>query len=334
MVIRRGIDDVARTVARVREFSRQREDALELQPMDLNDLVNQVAPLTRARWRDMSQRGGVMIDLQTRLDSALPAALGIEGEIRDALINLIFNAADAMPHGGELLVRTAARGRWVSLEVIDQGFGMDEETRRRCLEPFFTTKGERGTGLGLAMVYGAMQRHRGDIEIESAPGRGTTIRLLFETAAAPLAAKPAAASGATSKITPLRVLVIDDDPLILTAMRLTLESDGHRVTAAVGGAAGMAAFQSALAADEPFAVVMTDLGMPHVDGRQVALAVKTASPPTKVLLLTGWVERFADSGDLPLHVDMVLGKPPTRAELRKALCQLIPPQAIPAAATG
>jgi signal transduction histidine kinase/CHASE3 domain sensor protein/ActR/RegA family two-component response regulator len=336
VVIRRGIDDVARTVARIREFSRQRDESLGLIPTDLNELVKQVTELTRARWRNMSQRGGVVIDLKTRLDPALPPVLGIEGEIRDALINLIFNAADAMPRGGELMVRTAVKGRFVGLEVIDQGFGMDEDTRRRCLEPFFTTKGERGTGLGLAMVYGAMQRHHGDIEIESTLGQGTTMRLLFEPAPAASLPVPgqtqglaAAASG--SKVAPMRVLVVDDDPLILTALRLTLESDGHEVTVADGGAVGVAAFQAALAEARPFPLVMTDLGMPHMDGRQVAMAIKEAAPETRVLLLTGWAERFATSSDIPAHVDLVLGKPPKRAELREALHQLMTPPAVAAA---
>src|SRR5207247_5763186 len=116
--------------------------------------------------------------------------MGVESELREALTNLVLNAVDAMPDGGTLTLRTSvasgqsaaanvsAPGR-VQVEVTDTGVGMDEETRRRCLEPFFTTKGERGTGLGLAMVYGMVQRHGGDLEIESQPGKGTTVRVIF-----------------------------------------------------------------------------------------------------------------------------------------------------------
>ena len=165
--IQRAVEDVAHTVARMREFYRQREPQLTLMPVHLNLLVQQVVDLTRARWSDMPQLRGTVITLSTELAAQLPAIAGIESEIREALINLIFNAVDAVPGGGTLTLRTklvtGAEGHGqVRIEVGDDGLGMDEETRRRCLEPFFTTKGERGTGLGLAMVYGVARRQRRD----------------------------------------------------------------------------------------------------------------------------------------------------------------------------
>ncbi len=167
--IQRAIHDVAATVARMREFYRQRESQSTLTPVHLNRLVPQVVDLTRARWSDMPQQRGIVIQLRTELADDPPVVMGVESEIREALTNLIFNAVDAMPEGGTLRLRTKVVGnpsepsRQVQLEVSDTGGGMDEEARRRCLEPFFTTKGERGTGLGLAMVLwnGAAAR-RGD----------------------------------------------------------------------------------------------------------------------------------------------------------------------------
>jgi signal transduction histidine kinase len=128
--------------------------------------------------------------MEVDLAAGLPAVLGIETELREALINLVFSAVDAMPTGGTLTLRTrppAAEGQPARLEVVDAGIGMDESTRRRCLEPFFTTKGERGTGLGLAMVYGVVQRHGADIEIESVVDHGTTMRILLPPAGTPTA---------------------------------------------------------------------------------------------------------------------------------------------------
>ena len=188
--IQHAIEDVAATVARMREFYRQREPQLTLLPIEINRLMQQVLELSRARWSDMPQQRGAMIKLVTDFPPQLPSIMGVESEIREALINLIFNAVDAMPEGGTLTLRTRLAGgnatlgkapamRHLLVEVSDSGVGMDEDTQRRCLEPFFTTKGERGTGLGLAMVYGMIQRHGAEIELESAVGKGTTMRLSF-----------------------------------------------------------------------------------------------------------------------------------------------------------
>ena len=285
-----------------------------------------------------------MIELHTELTNPAPAVMGAENEIRDALTNLIFNAADAMPDGGTLTLRAksglrqrqrAAAGadsqvsggvaepaaEVVYLEVSDTGSGMDEETRRRCLEPFFTTKGERGTGMGLAMVYGMAQRHGADLEIDSAPGKGTTVRLVF-----PAAPKSADETGLQLAlglpVRPMRILIVDDDPLIIESLRETLRADGHRVTAADGGEAGITAFEAALSGREPFDMIITDLGMPYVDGRKVAAAIKALSPATPVVLLTGWGQRLTAENQVPPHVDRVLSKPPKLRELRAALAEL------------
>ena len=321
-VIERAIDDVAATVARMREFYRQREPQLSLSPIDANLVVRQVLDLTRARWSDMPQQRGIVIALRTQLADALPMLPGSVGEIREALTNLVFNAVDAMPDGGTLSVRTSCTGaagevRQVRIEVGDTGIGMDENTRRRCLEPFFTTKGERGTGLGLAMVYGMMERHGASIDIVTAPGQGTAVRLDFPACAA---GEGEPAADAAHAVPPrLRILVVDDDPMVLKSLRDILEIDGHDVVSADGGQAGIDCFQAAYERHEQFAVVITDLGMPHVDGRKVASAVRQCSPATPIIMLTGWGQRLAADSDYPEHVDCVLGKPPRLKELRRAL---------------
>jgi signal transduction histidine kinase/ActR/RegA family two-component response regulator len=334
--IQHAINDVAATVARMREFYRQREEPLMLTPVLLNRLVQQVIDLTRARWVNMPQKQGIMVEVRSQLTSDLPAIMGVESEIREALTNLIFNAVDAMPEGGILTLRTQiAAGapdadgpparRQVQVELTDTGIGMDEETRRRCLEPFFTTKGERGTGLGLAMVYGIMQRHSAEIEIDSAVGKGTTVRLSFPVPTH-IVAEPVSSETVHSAPWRVRVLVVDDDPLVLQSLHDTLEIDGHLVTTANGGRAGIEAFCTAQARGEPFAMVITDLGMPHVDGRQVASAVKGALPGTPVILLTGWGQRLVADGDVPPHVDRVLNKPPKLRELREVLAYYCQPR--------
>ena len=329
--IHRSIHDVAETIARMREFYRQREPQLTFTPIHLNVLAQQALDFTRARWSDGPQQRGVVIQIQSPLAVNLPDVMGNEGEIRDGLVNLIFNAVDAMPEGGTLTLRTAtspiepggSESRQVCLEVMDTGIGMDENTRRRCLEPFFTTKGERGTGLGLSMVYGMVTRHSAGIEIESTPGQGTTVRLVFPMSKVVSDSVPQAPA---PRMEPAHryILFIDDDPLLITSMRAALEADGHTVTTAGGGQEGIHAFVHAQERHEPFTVVITDLGMPHVDGRKVASAVKAASPSTPVILLTGWGQRLEAEGDVPADVDRLLSKPPKLRELREALAACCP----------
>jgi len=323
--IQRAVGDVAHTVARMKDFYRQREPQLTVTTVRLNELVRQVVDLTRARWSDMPQQQGTVIDVRSELMADLPPITGAESEIREALINLVFNAVDALPADGAIILRTTAvraatdsQNRYVQVEVSDNGVGMDEETRLRCLEPFFTTKGERGTGLGLAMVYGVAQRHGAEIEIESTVGTGTLVRLSFPaaTAVAITPDRPVAEPAIPRR---LRLLVVDDDPLLLKSLRDILESDGHVVVTANDGNAGIEAFRAAKSPGGGFAAVITDLGMPYTDGRKVAAAIKAASPSTPVILLTGWGQRLVSEDDIPAHVDRVLSKPPKLRELREAL---------------
>jgi len=327
ITIQRAIEDVARTVARMREFYREREAQLTLERVELNSAIRQVVELTRPRWNDLPQQRGLHVDLQLDLTDSLPEIMGAEHEIRDALTNLIFNAIDALPMGGTITVRTrkvvvSGHDR-AQIEVSDTGVGMDEDTRRRCLEPFYTTKGERGTGLGLAMVYGMIQRHSAEIEIESTVGVGTTIRLSFPAHTASLVT-PTQVLTPIALIRRLRILLVDDDPVLIKSLHDTLQEDGHLISVTHGGQAGIDAFSASHQSGERFDVVVTDLGMPHIDGRKVASAIKGLSAKTPVILLTGWGQRMLAANDTPAHVDRVLAKPPRLAELRAALVELLP----------
>ena len=328
--IRRAIGDVGQTVGRLRDFSRHREDQVVKSPVQLNELVRQVISLTEARWSDMAEEQGLLIDVRVDLADGLPPILGVASELRDALVNLIFNAVDAMPAGGILTLRTyilnegmfkdGATIQRVCLEIADTGIGMDVETRRRCLEPFFTTKGAQGTGLGLAMVYGTMQRHGSEVEIETEVGRGTTMRFSFPV---PVQESSAPVDGVQQQLPLLHILVIDDDILVSRAVCQRLELDGHRVTSAEGGRAGIVAFRDAQRRNDEYDVVITDLGMPHTDGRAVANAVKSMKSSCVVMLLTGWGQRLSSEHSVPANVDCVLSKPPSGSQLDAALARCL-----------
>jgi len=326
-IIRTSGEDIAHIVARMRDFYRKRDDSEKSEPVQLNQLADEVLDLTRPRWKDIPEAEGIPIEVTTDYGADLPPILGLASELREAVTNLILNAVDALPQGGVITLRTRLRAwnqedgeplaRNVILEVQDNGVGMDEETRRRCLEPFFSTKGKRGTGLGLAMVYGVMERHDAAIEVDSEPGKGTTMRLVFPVSAT-VGAKGNGEIQNPIPAAALRILCIDDEPLIRTVLKDILEKEGHFVEVAHVGQTGMEVFCRDRR-QNPFNVVITDLGMPKIDGRQVASMIKRESPSTPVIMLTGWGAMMQADGDKPAQVDCVLSKPPRINEIRQVL---------------
>ena len=330
--IRTAGGDIAHIVARLREFYCQREEGESLQDLNLNTLVAQVVDMMRPRWRDIPQSKGVTIEVNTELAPNLPWLPGIESEVREAFTNLLLNAVDAMPGGGKITLRTSVmrqekngsepQSSQVLVEISDTGMGMSEETRKRCLEPFFSTKGRRGTGLGLAMVYGVMERHEASLEIQSEPGKGSTFRLIFPVRQR--LCTGAEARETAAPVEPLRILCIDDEPLLRELIQELLKRDGHDVVVCNSGQSGLDEFRRARERGQPFDVVMTDLGMPHMDGRQVAKTIKTESPETGVIMLTGWGVLTNEPADAPLPVDGILSKPTQSRPLREMLRRFHP----------
>jgi signal transduction histidine kinase/CheY-like chemotaxis protein len=325
-LIMTGVEDAASVVSRLREFYRKREEGETYRPLSLNQMVEQAVALTRPRWRDEALGSGrtILVEADMR---PIPKILGSESELRELLTNLIFNAVDAMPDGGTIRIRTGLREGGASeetrggtaapqvfLEVGDTGTGMTEEVRRRCLEPFFSTKGERGTGLGLAMVFGIVKRHRGTLDIESTVGKGTTFIVLLPVDTTPSReAQPRATALADS----LHVLVVDDEPIARDVLTEYLTGDGHTVETAVNGREGFEKFKGGR-----FAVVMTDRAMPEIGGDQLAAMVKEAAPATPVVLLTGFGDLMNAAGEKPDGVDLVVKKPIRLTTLREVLVKV------------
>ncbi len=292
--------DGAEVVRRLQDFARQRATS-PLAPMDLRAAVQEAVEITRPRWQDEPQRSGRVIAMRTHVDD-LPPILGHAPEIRETLTNLIFNAVDAMPEGGTLTVAGSALPDGVTLTLADTGTGMSDDVRQKIFEPFFTTKGVKGTGLGLSVVYGILVRHGGEISVASTPGRGTTITLRFQAAAASTESIPPTV--ALVPPAPRRLLLIDDEATVRTTLANLLRAAGHSVVEAASGAAGFAAL-----ATHPVDLVVTDLGMPEMTGWEVARTVKARHPGVPVVLLTGWGEHATGDGVERAGVDRVLGKP-------------------------
>jgi signal transduction histidine kinase/ActR/RegA family two-component response regulator len=325
-LIMTGVEDAASVVSRLREFYRKREEGETYRPLSLNQMVEQAVALTRPRWRDEALGSGrtILVEADMR---PVPRILGSESELRELLTNLIFNAVDAMPEGGTIRIRTGVReapsgddshfapaAPRVFLEVNDTGTGMTDEVRRRCLEPFFSTKGERGTGLGLPMVFGIVKRHRGTMDIESTVGKGTTFIVLLPadtTQARDVQARTAVPSG------PLSVLVVDDEPIARDVLTEYLTGDGHQVQTAVNGREGFEKFKAG-----SFSVVITDRAMPEMGGDQLATMVKEQAPSIPVVLLTGFGDLMNAAGEKPDGVDLVVKKPVRLSTLREVLAKM------------
>jgi signal transduction histidine kinase len=302
--------DAAHVVSRLREFYRTAENDEIRVPVNLSDMAEAAVSLTAPKWKGRSRADGVQIEVVTELTEVPPVAANA-AELREVLTNLIFNAVDAMPVGGVITLRTRSDEESVVISVTDTGVGMTEAERGRCLEPFFTTKGEAGTGLGLAVVYGIVQRHEGTIDITSKMGVGTTFSIRFPVTALQ---QPVAVCASQRIERNLRILVVDDQEIICELIGEYLKGDGHDVTTAVESSEALALF-----AREGFDLVITDHSMPGMNGLQLAKAIKDLDPKTRVILLTGFGDEMMGRGEQPSAIDLVLGKPVSAADLRQGV---------------
>lgn len=314
-MIHTAAEDSAKIVARLREFYRYREENDLFTPVSLNDLIQQVISLTQPRWKDQAQANGVNVTIKTDLQN-IPTISGNEAELREMLFNIVFNAIDAIPERGTVTFRTSMRDSTAILQVIDTGTGMTEEVRSRCLEPFFSTKDEHGTGLGLGIVYGIIRRHDGSIEIDSAPGRGTTVTIslpLYKEERAPVRPQPA---GKMER--PLHILVVEDEPLVREVIEVYLREDRHVIETACNGREGLEKYRAGT-----FDLVLTDRAMPEVNGDVLAAEIKKINPHQPVVLLTGFGDLMSGAGEKPQGVDIVVSKPFTLNSLREAMLKAI-----------
>ncbi len=310
-VIETAALDGAGTVRRIQEFAKEESEG-EFIALNLNALVRDAVDLTTTRIDG--------VDKQVALGE-VRTVKGNPTELREVLTNLIHNAVDAMPHGGRLAIRTGVENRNSWFEVEDTGVGMSQEVQNKLFDPFFTTKGAQGTGLGLSVSYGIVQRHSGEFHVESAKDKGSRIRvylpyapgtadfgmeessseielpeeLLAEEPEQTLVELPSAKA---------KILVIDDDLAVRDVLADILRTGNHEVEVASSGQGGLSLFEQG-----EFDIVFTDLGMPGMNGWEVAQGIKAKSPQTPVGLITGWGASIDDTGLKARGVDLIISKP-------------------------
>ncbi len=310
LIVQQAALDGAQVVRRVQEFTRIRQDE-RFSAVDVNPVLCDVIELTRMAWETDAKEHGITVQVHRSLAASRPIA-GNASELREVFTNLILNAVDAMPWGGDLFVSSEDDDGEVVIRVRDTGVGMDPQTRSRIFDPFFTTKDAKGTGLGLSVAYGIVTRHRGTIAVESEPRMGTEFVLRFPCGEAPGAVAPPSAM--TGPIPVHRVLVVDDEEPVLGVIGELLRGLGQSVTVAVGGREGLEQFERI----QPH-IVFSDLGMPEVNGWDLAVAVKARRPETRMVLVTGWGSQIETATARERGVDFILPKPFALDEVERVL---------------
>jgi signal transduction histidine kinase len=306
--------DARQIVRRLREFYKVGDATESFAAVNVNTFIDQAVSITMPRWTNQALSWGAHIKVERQLGQ-LPLIAGNPAELRELFTNLIFNAVDALPHGGRIFIRSYTESDSAVVKLSDNGVGMDDETRRRCLEPFFTTKGEQGTGLGLSVAHGIVKRHKGTIFIESEPHVGTTISLRF----------PATAETSTSETLlvtptlerPLKILFVDDQPIICELVAELLRSDGHAVDLAGSGGLALEKCQRV-----NYDLVITDFAMPGMNGVQLAGVIRQFNPAKPIIILTGFVDLAGEASGPGSNIDLILAKPASLEELRRAIFEV------------
>ncbi|MDP6051243.1 MAG: response regulator [Candidatus Latescibacteria bacterium] len=312
--------DATHIVRRLRGFYRPCEEGNVMVTVKLNEVVTQAIDITHPKWSRLASEKGFTVEVGSDLED-IPTISGDESDLREMFVNLIFNAVDAMTETGTITLRTrhSASGPstgvgCVILEVCDTGSGMTEEVRQKCLEPFFSTKGEQGTGMGLAMVFGIIQRHQGILEIDSTPGEGTTFRIQFPILDAESAVDVKSQQQGLPH--PLHILVVEDDAIQRELLIRYLKEDGHTAVQAGTGREGLEAFHRG-----QFDLIITDMTMPEMNGLHLARTIRKIAPQKPIIIISGddMGEELSED-DVPDHL-IALQKPLILQVFRQALKQ-------------
>ncbi len=299
-IIQTAAEDAAATVRRIQTFARK-SPAKEFELLEVRGLLYDAVEITRTRWENEARLRGLDYDVTLDAEAGLHT-YGSASELREVFVNLIVNAVDAMPQGGRLAISCAREGNRLSLSFADNGTGMPEDVREKIFEPFFSTKGAHGTGLGLSVSYSIIERHEGVIKVESEVDRGTTFTI--DIPAAELGISAVSAHSDLLEAPPLSILVVDDEPAVRETLADMLAALKHNVHKADGGRQAIRKLSSS-----EFDLVFTDLAMPEMDGWETAREIRLRAPDTKIVLVTGYGTHTAPPQGEDGLVDGIIGKP-------------------------
>ena len=315
-IIIKTAEDGAKTVKRIQDFARQRRDH-NFELVSIDQILMDASEITRPRWKNCAEASNIHITLHLHIESNA-MVMGDDSELREVLVNMVFNAIDAMPEGGTLSLTTRIAGDSVIIKVVDTGVGMYPEVRSKIFDPFFTTKGKAGLGLGLAVSFGIIRRHGGNIEVESHYGKGTEFRITLPIAklgekSVRQVEEVETVSTAISPSTPpvqsqerhrTRMLVVDDEDFVRELIGEILEGEHCDVYLAESGSAALSAFR-----ELEFDAVFTDVGMPGMSGWELAREIRQIDTSIPIAVITGWGEAVGSHEQREAGVNWVVAKP-------------------------
>lgn len=318
--IHQSAEHCAEIVLRLCQFCRVNTDVGQLEPLDLKEIVQEAVDLTRPFWRDQAQKRGCNISMETHF-SSVPKITGVRQDLREMFVDLLLNAADAIVKEGVISASVSLDKGAVTVCIADNGGGMSEEVAAHCLDPFFTTKKDKGVGLGLSVVYGIARRHGAEIDIESQEGEGTKAVVKIpvsqktpEEAASIPAHTPQASL--PERVTGLRILAVEDEPNIREILAVYLAEDGHHVELASDGPEALAKLTKGR-----FDLLLTDYSMPKMNGDRLAASVRATDPAVRIAMLTGFGSQLPQRAPLRLDVDAIIAKPFTFESLRRGIAE-------------
>ena len=301
--IEKAAQQGAETIASLQGFSNgKKETHKKIELLALKPLIEEVRNLTRFRWKDLPQKDGYTIDFTAEAENT-PALLISGADFKEMLTNLIFNAVDAMPTGGHIHISLKGEEDRILLSVQDNGKGLTKEETGHIFEPYYTTKGRGHAGLGLSIAKRFVERHGGTITVKSVKGAGTTFNIAFPLLTTTDPSTIQRQQTDFEKIK-LNILLIDDEPLVRDLLKQVIEKSGHTVTEAGNGKEGVQCFR-----ENNFDLVITDHGMPVMNGLETAYRIKKQKPATPVILITGWQAETDETFQKPSGIDEFITKP-------------------------
>jgi len=305
-LIIKSAEDGAHIIRRIQDFARQRPSR-EFETVAIAELLRDACEMTRPRWESRSEFAPIRFALHADCKAFIK---GDPVELREVLVNMIYNAVDAMPSGGEVRVTTQEIRDRVVVCITDTGTGMTPEVKQRLFDPFFTTKGKAGTGMGLAVSFGIIRRHEGSIEVDSEPGRGTTFKISLPKVT-PEGTNEAENTGSVKTITStaddkVRVMVVDDETHVREVLIEALEAEGCEVVSAESGEIALALFDQY---DGNFDALFTDIGMPSMNGWELVTEIRQRSENMPIAIISGWADAISVQTRNAVRADWVVAKP-------------------------